>query len=1038
MKFHFTILVLIITPLLAIYSQTITINQVPTTLPQNTPLSTCSPMIRFNYSDLNQEVYTLKVWLLERTHWYCASTQWCERTFTIDNSGGNNASGSILVVANMDVYDYGTLDWVVRLYNQSGSQVSWTEQYASGTTNRNPVLNSIGNKSGTVGQNLNLTISASDPNGGKIVFSSLNLPSGATLDSTSGQFNWIPDTAGTYSNLIFIATDDGEGPLSDAEKIDIVINPSPTPTPSQPTISCGWVLTGETPTPTPTPKPTITPSPSPTQTPAPTPTVTPTPTPIPGTDLAYDFLRLVMDQYHSQFYVYKDMNAGGNYYPPSGWMGDWGDISFDDHWTTNPAEGTSCIRISYSVKASQGNKWAGIYWQSLDSNWGDKGPGIDLTGATKLRFQARGEKGGEKAIFKVGGINWQPYHNNGFPNQDSCETISIGPITLSRDWKTYEIDIVTTDTFKIYTEQLAATNNFIPSASYNGSDTMTFDYACAESPHTGETCVKITWNGQSGVDGWKWNGLGWEWPEGRVWHHSDEEMQGYNLNGARFLKFWIRSEEPGLKLKFKLGHKLDSTCGEIPSYDLWTSIETTWTLKLIYIPPETDMSNITIGFAVFFNDTHDPGAPGLSFYLDDIEFDKSLKKDLSSLIGGFCWVTDGEFMNPNGCTIYLDNIYFDKPRLNEPRFLQSYMTLTEPDEYILNNYATTYDNALALIAFTLRGDADSRRRAGLIADAFVTAMEKDRDLADHRVRNAYRSGDIVDSITDKTLLPGWWDNNVKKWLEDKDFVGTKVGDAAWAGMALLRYYKIKADPVYLNHAINLGDWIINNTWDSRCAGGFTGGYWGWPNGENHGWYLWKSTEHNLDCWCFFESLYQLTNDKKWYDAAEHAKAFVLSRWHESDGFFDTGVKDDGCTTNTDYYPLDTNSWGIQATYPESGKYRPAARWAEANCATTCDNLWGFDFNSDKDGVWFEGTAQMAVSYACLGEFDKMNKCLWELRKAQVGAKNADGKGMVAACKDGLSTGMEWKYNARLHVGATCWYIFAEMGYNPFRDISISK
>lgn len=157
-------------------------------------------------------------------------------------------------------------------------------------------------------------------------------------------------------------------------------------------------------------------------------------------------------------------------------------------------------------------------------------------------------------------------------------------------------------------------------------------------------------------------------------------------------------------------------------------------------------------------------------------------------------------------------------------------------------------------------------------------------------------------------------------------------------------------------------------------------------------------------------------------------------WSDTQGFFYTGTQADGCTINTDIYALDPNSWGIQAFYPELGEYTAAATWAENNCATTCDDFWGFDFNTDRDGVWFEGTAQMGVAYRCLSNFAMADKCIAELRKAQLTAQNTDGKGIVAACKDGLSTGLDWEYDARLYVGATCWYIFAELGYNPFADV----
>jgi hypothetical protein len=73
-------------------------------------------------------------------------------------------------------------------------------------------------------QYLTFTLEASDPDDDSIVFSSPNLPAGATLDSATGVFEWTPTTgqAGEYT-ITFIATDDGTPPLADTEYTDITV-----------------------------------------------------------------------------------------------------------------------------------------------------------------------------------------------------------------------------------------------------------------------------------------------------------------------------------------------------------------------------------------------------------------------------------------------------------------------------------------------------------------------------------------------------------------------------------------------------------------------------------------------------------------------------------------------------------------------------------------------------------------------------------------------------------------------------------------------
>jgi hypothetical protein len=104
-------------------------------------------------------------------------------------------------------------------------------------------------------------------------------------------------------------------------------------------------------------------------------------------------------------------------------------IDLNDQWTQNCHSDPTCIRVVYHPPA---NKWAGVYWQYPDGNWGDE-PGRTITGAKKLVFWARGERGDEVVSFKVGGINKKKY-------KDSLEK-SLGPVKLTTEWKPYEIDL---------------------------------------------------------------------------------------------------------------------------------------------------------------------------------------------------------------------------------------------------------------------------------------------------------------------------------------------------------------------------------------------------------------------------------------------------------------------------------------------------------------------------------------------------------------------------------------------------------------------
>lgn len=135
----------------------------------------------------------------------------------------------------------------------------------------------------------------------------------------------------------------------------------------------------------------------------------------------------------STFPIYTDGRSPDNHYIPSGYMGDYSDVKIDGSSFESPHSGTTCIKIVYTNAASQGARWAGVQWQSPANNWGDRKGGFDLSGATRLTFWARGEKGGERIEeFKIGGITGL------YPDSDIA---GIGPVLLTAEWKQYEIDL---------------------------------------------------------------------------------------------------------------------------------------------------------------------------------------------------------------------------------------------------------------------------------------------------------------------------------------------------------------------------------------------------------------------------------------------------------------------------------------------------------------------------------------------------------------------------------------------------------------------
>jgi hypothetical protein len=354
----------------------------------------------------------------------------------------------------------------------------------------------------------------------------------------------------------------------------------------------------------------------------------------------------------TEFGIYIDKNNANNHYIPSGWMGDYGDIKLNDQSTVSPHSGSTCIEVTYTAKKTQNSGWAGVYWQNPANNWGTKRGGFDLTGMTKLSFWARGAKGGEVLQkVMVGGIKGT--------YADSA-IIEMGPVELTDQWKQFTINlagkdisyisggfgwVVTTDLtpegmtfylddivfeadpsmkpegkkpqempFYVYSDRTASKNHFIPSGWMGDYGDIKYEGSSTENPYMGSTCVKVAYSAK-GAQGARWAGVYWQNPANN-WGTADG---GFDLSKATKLTFWARGEKGGERIEeFKIG----GIMGEFSDSDSAgigpTVLSTEWTQYSI------DLNG----------------------------------KDMSYVIGGFCWATNAD-VNPDGATFYLDEIKYE-------------------------------------------------------------------------------------------------------------------------------------------------------------------------------------------------------------------------------------------------------------------------------------------------------------------------------------------------------------------------------------------
>ena len=106
--------------------------------------------------------------------------------------------------------------------------------FSSSWSNVAPSIGTLADVTVDVGQPVQLTVSATDPNGDPLGYTASPLPAGATMNSSSGQFNWTPDAAyaGTVTSITFSATD-GFATVTKAAKVN-VRNVSAPPTDAAP------------------------------------------------------------------------------------------------------------------------------------------------------------------------------------------------------------------------------------------------------------------------------------------------------------------------------------------------------------------------------------------------------------------------------------------------------------------------------------------------------------------------------------------------------------------------------------------------------------------------------------------------------------------------------------------------------------------------------------------------------------------------------------------------------------------------------------
>ncbi len=393
------------------------------------------------------------------------------------------------------------------------------------------------------------------------------------------------------------------------------------------------------------------------------------------------------------------------------------------------------------------------------------------------------------------------------------------------------------------------------------------------------------------------------------------------------------------------------------------------------------------------------------------------------------------------------------------RLAQSY------SDEALGATAFTYDNAVSIHAYLASAQPALIARAEILGDGLLYAQANNFPFNDGRFAQGY--------YVNKPSASGAY---ITPAAAPFYFYTSAVGDQAWAGMALAQLYSATGANRFLTGALLVANWIVNNTYSTLGAGGFSFGtninQYNQSVPSTNG----KATEHNIDCYAFFTMLNTLTHGgssasgMSWSALAQHALTFVEAMFNAAGPYFYTGTLGDQVTINPAPIPEDVQTWSFLALL--NAKYQGTINWALANLEATdsaaaphsslkgTETVHGLVFDTasltttafDPQAVWLEGTAHTIAAlaarvlrgsenlFAAFNDVQTAYSLVQQCIKVQTdlsGGKFAGGKaipsgqGLLAATSV-MDTGFGYTYGPSLHIGATGWYLLGATGSNPFQ------
>ncbi|HEV3073967.1 MAG TPA: hypothetical protein VHB47_06070, partial [Thermoanaerobaculia bacterium] len=371
---------------------------------------------------------------------------------------------------------------------------------------------------------------------------------------------------------------------------------------------------------------------------------------------------------------------------------------------------------------------------------------------------------------------------------------------------------------------------------------------------------------------------------------ADPRGSGYDLRGSNQLVFDARSPDQA-QVQFGVGGCVT------PTFTTPTTLTADWTAMQIDLgslrqapgttttcPP--DLSNVHILFTVVTDSAHAPA--GATVLLDNVRFTPVPEAQLQQLGFPLATATFGVI----------------------PLQQAAAGRVSIPPDQVNRNVTTTYESALAILAFLARGTPSDLADARRIAEAFHAALHHENQgdplpLApdgSSGLHSGYSSGDLLlrnsqgagEGGAGQVRLAGFSAQLCGPTQFCLVLDGTTGGNDAFAIFALLAAYRRFGDSTFLDDARTIGAWIAGTLADTSGAG-YGGFYVGYPDGgvlPPKPLIRGKSIENNADIFAAFSQLAAVEQGlgnhaaaEQWTELANHAGDYVMAMFDSSTGCF---------------------------------------------------------------------------------------------------------------------------------------------------------